>query len=454
MNARPNAGPTITGSGTPTARRPAPAEAPLTLAEPPARVHGFLDQFGLWSNLGVSLLVPVVAGFFLPTSFVATALAIVVGTVLGCGLVGMVAAIGSRLAAPGMVIFRGLFGRAGSAVPTALNVAQCLGWATFEVWIISVAAGGILPDVPRWIFVVLAGVGATAMALRPLRSTRWLKRLAVVVVVLCTAYFFVDAARRPLGPLTTGTWTGFWTNVDLVIALSVSWIPLVADYSRHGRSPRVTGVAVGLGYALGSAAFFFVGVLGLLAHHPGDGDVIGALLAVPAGALALAILALDELDQAFANVYSTAVSVQNAVPSADRRRLAIGVGAIATVLGLVVTDGYAYEGFLLLIGAVFTPLGAVLVIDFWWVRRGVYDIGSAAPARLHMLLPWVAGFAAFQLVSPTYVTNFAAWQQLWQHLQDTLGIPTANGWSATLVSFAVAGALTVVCGARDRHRLG
>lgn len=429
-----------------TTERSGGLEAPLTLEQPPPQVHGFLDQLGLWGNLGISLLVPVVAEFFVPTSFLASVVAIVVGTVLGCSLVGVVGAIGAQTASPTMVVFRGLFGRWGSALPTLLNVAQCLGWATFEVWIISVAGHQVWPQAPRWVFVVLAGALATLMALRPLGSTRVLKRVAVVAVVLCTAYFLLEAARRPLGPLTSGGWSGLWTNVDLVVSMSVSWVPLVADYSRHGRDARSSGWAVGLGYGVASGAFFLVGVLGLLAYRPADGDVIGALLAVPAGALALAILALDELDQAFANVYSTAISAQNLLPRVDRRPLAVAIGVAATLLGLGVADGYSYEGFLLLIGALFTPLGAVLAVDYHLVRRGRYDLGERAPGRPAMLLPWLLGVVAFQLVAPTYVDGWSAWQSTWTGARGALGLDGLTGWSASLVSFVVAGVTTLIVG--------
>jgi NCS1 family nucleobase:cation symporter-1 len=413
-------------------------------------VLGFLDQFGLWANFGISLLIPVVAVFFVQTSLVAQIAAVVVGTTLGCVLVGSVAAIGAQVGAPTMVVARGLFGRKGSYVPTVLNIVQCLGWAAFEVWIISTAAQQVWSDAPRWPFVVLAGAIATAMALRPLGSTRLLKRIAVVAVVLCSAYFLIEAGTQPLGDLTSGGWSGFWQNVDLVIAMSVSWIPLVADFSRHGKDPKTTGLAVGLGYGAASAAFFMVGVLALRAYAPEDGDLIGALLAVPVGALALAILALDELDQAFANIYSTAVSAQNALPSADRRVLAVAVGTVATLLGLMVTDGYAYEGFLLLIGAVFTPLGAVIVIDYHVVRRRRYDVGDNPPQRWVMLLPWFAGFVAYQLVSPTYVAKWTSWQGFWMDVRESLGITSTTALSAAITAFVVAGALTLLLGRTGR----
>ena len=425
------------------------AEAPATLTEQQPRTLGLLDQLGLWANLGISLLIPVTATFLVVPgqSFVATTVAIVVGTLVGCTLLGLVARAGAETGAPTMVLLRGLLGRRGSYAPTALNLLQCVGWATYEIWIISFAARAVWDGLPRWLYVLAAGGVATAMALRPLGSVRLLKRIAVVAVVASSAYFLLETARRPLGDLTAGSWTGFWTSTDLVIALPVSWIPLVADYSRFSRSGRAAAIGTGVGYALSSAAFFLLGVLALRAYGTGPGnDVVGALLAVPAGAVALVILATAEVDEAFANIYSTATSAQNVVPRADRRLLALAVGAVATGLALVV-DGGAYEPFLFLIGAVFVPLAATLLVDFA-LSRGDYDTSADAPSRWPMLLPWVAGFVAYQLTAPTLIASWPGWEAFWRDGQDLLGISATNGFSASLVALAVAGLLTLAVRAR------
>jgi purine-cytosine permease-like protein len=278
------------------------------------------------------------------------------------------------------------------------------------------------------------------MALRPLGSVRLLKRIAVVAVLACSAYFLVETLRRPLGGFTEGSWTGFWTSMDLVVALPVSWIPLVADYSRFSRSPRAAALGTGIGYAASSAVFFLLGVLALRAYAGADQNVVGALLAVPAGAVALVILAIDEVDEAFANIYSTATSAQNVLPRADRRLLALLVGALATVLALAV-DGSAYEPFLFLIGAVFVPLAATVVVDFA-LSRDRYDTSESAPARWPMLVPWVAGFVAYQLTAPTVLSAWPGWEAFWRHGQDLLHVSPTNGFSASLVALAVAGILT------------
>src|SRR2546423_5328160 len=94
---------------------PGRTEASFTLDEPPPRVLGWLDQLGLWGNLGISLLGPVGAVFVLyPTatavlSLRAATTAVVVGTVIGSVVLGIAAVPGARTGAPAMVLLRGSF---------------------------------------------------------------------------------------------------------------------------------------------------------------------------------------------------------------------------------------------------------------------------------------------------------------------------------------------------------
>lgn len=419
----------------------ADGEPPLTLDHAPSRTLGLPDQLSLWGNLGVSLLLPVTATFLLAPgmSLGAALVAIAVGTVLGCTLLGLAAVPGAETGAPAMVLFRGLFGRRGSYVPTALNLAQCVGWATFEIVIISEAAERVAGGW-RVLFVLLAGGIATAMAIRPLAVVRALKRYVVWLVIGSTIYLFVQVLGEDLPGLGDGSWTGFWPAADLVASLSVSWMPLAADYSRQSRSTGAAFWGASVGYATSSSLFFALGVLAILGL--GGDDVLGSLLAIPAGAFALLVLAVDEVDEAFANIYSTAVSAQNVAPKVDRRVLAVGVGILATVLALVV-DMHEYESFLLLLGSVFVPLFAVFIVDYYVVRRRTWDVSDDAPGRWPMLFPWLAGFVAYQLVNPGYV---GWWMRWWLARRDDLGFTPPTWLGATVTAFAVAAVLALVVG--------
>ncbi|GIG73667.1 purine-cytosine permease family protein [Planosporangium flavigriseum] len=413
------------------------------MTEPPAQTLGMRDTFGLWANLGVSLLLPVAAAFaVLPgRSLGASILAIVTGAVIGAILLGLTAAPAARERVPAMVLLRGLLGRRVSYVPTALNVVQCVGWATFEIVIISEAASRAL-SAPRWPFVLAAGLLATVMAVRPLGAMRVLGRYAVWVALAATAYLFVRVLSHPLNALPHEGAVSFWTAVDVVIAMPISWFPLAADYTRHSRNARTAFVGAGVGYGVSTIAFFTLGLLALAAYGTGGFDVVGALLAVPVGALAVLVLVALELDEVFANIYSTAVSTQNFAARVDRRLLAVAVGGVATVLALVV-DATSYEAFLFLIGAVFVPLAGVLVVAYYLAPRGSWDVSETAPARVPLIVGWAAGFVAYQLTLPTYFDGVGAgWTAWWAARQANLGIPADNGWSASLVSLAVASLLT------------
>lgn len=433
------------------------AEAPLTLDQPAARTLRLVDHLGMWANLGVSLLGFTGAYFVLhpfgdaaTISLAAAAMAVVLGTVLGTAAVSLAAVPGTEHGAPAMVLLRGLFGARLSWLPTVLNVVQLVGWTTFELVTISTALRQITDGVPRWVFVLAGGVITTALALRPLGWIRMLRRYVTVAVVIAMAYLAVQLLRNPLPAFGHGSWTGFWIAVDTVIGVSVSWVPVAADYTRHSRSVRDTVVGSFVGYSITQIACYGIGLIAIVtvANSSDPQAMFGAFVAVPVGTLAFAVLAVRELDQSFVDTFSAAVSVQNLRPRWDRRVLAVVIGALCTVLALALDIG-AYQNFLLLIGSVFVPLLGVFVVDYFWLSRRSWNLAEDAPARAAMVLPWVVGFCAYQLVNPGYLPW---WIRQWQRVDGWLGFTPATWMSASLVSFAVAALVTVPVGLWQRGK--
>jgi NCS1 family nucleobase:cation symporter-1 len=438
-------------------------EAPLTLAEPPPRALGLLDQIGLWANLGVSILGPVGAVAVLqpaghpPLALAAAIVSVVVGTILGALAVAVATVPGAQTGAPAMVLLRGLFGAKLSYLPTVLNVLQCIGWSIFEIVVISSAAEQLLPwHHARVEYVLVAGGLTTVMALRPLGAVRVLRRYAIAAVAFSTVYLFVQLLRHPLPPLGAGSWSGFWTATDVTIAVAVSWVPLASDYSRHSIRPRTAFAGSFVGYTLTQAAYYILGLIALatvvrasanpnLLQH----DMFAAFLAVPVGWLAFGLLVLRELDQSFADTYSTVVSLQNLRPLVDRRLLALAVGAVATACALTLNIA-SYEAFLYLLGSVFVPLFGVLAVDYFLLgghRR--WDLSTTAPARPSRLAPWLAGFVAYQMVDPG---SLSWWARPWTDLDDGLGLHPPTWLSASVLSFLVAAVFTALLGLRGSRR--
>jgi putative hydroxymethylpyrimidine transporter CytX len=445
------------------AARAVPTEPAATLDGDVPRSLGTWDQLAFWANLGISLLGPVTALYLLyPTatgaqlSFVAAFVALVVGTVLGTALVSAVGVPGTDTGAPAMVLLRGLFGTRLSYLPTVLNFLQLIGWAVFELIVIASAADQLLPGHMHWPYVLVGGALSTAMAIRPLGSVRVLRKYVLIAVVVAAAYLFVQLARHPLPSLTAGSWSGFWNATDVMVALSVSWVPLVADYSRHARTVRGGVIGSLVGYSLTQIICVSLGLLAFATVVSTDAadpqrDIFGAFIAVGLGKVAFAVLVARELDQSFANIYSTATSAQNLLQRVDRRVLAVAIGTVATILGLVFDIGQ-YQNFLLLIGSIFVPLAAVLIIDYFVLGgRGHWDVSDSARSRWVALIPWLIGTSVYQLVAPVPVEH---WDALWRRVADGIGWHNPSWASASVASFLAAAIVTLLLAPWMRRSAG
>ncbi|MFC6886886.1 MULTISPECIES: purine-cytosine permease family protein [Actinomadura] len=427
-------------------------EVPYTLDEPAPKVLGFWDQGAFWANLGVSLfafsgaytvLAPDADGR--PTmSIVAGIVAMAAGTVIGGLMLGLAAAPGARTGQPAMVLLRGLFGARLSYVPTVLNIAQLVGWGTFELIVIADAARALWDGVPRWSYVIAAGLVTTVLTVWPLGSVRLLRRYVTVAVLVALVYFYVQLLREPLPDLTDGSWGGFWLGADAALAVSISWVPVAADYTRHARSARGAFGAAAVGYSVTQIVAYVLGLLALAIVAGDSTRVFDPFLHVTLGVVLFAVFVVREADQSFANVYSTAVSIQNLVPRADRRVLSVALGAGVTVLALLLDIG-DYSGFLSLIGSVFVPMLGVLAADFFLGRGRLpkWDSSRTAPSRWGMIAAWAVGIVAYQLVNPGAV---GWWTRFWTGVRDALLFTPQSWMSASVLSFAVAAAAALLIG--------
>ncbi|MFL5954557.1 MAG: purine-cytosine permease family protein [Gaiellaceae bacterium] len=420
------------------------------------RVLGTIDGFLLWANLSVSLLV-IVAGAFLVLpadeyglglSLPVAAGAIVAAALVGNLLLALGGLIGADARVPTMVLLRAPLGQRGSYLPTALNVVQCLGWAVFELIVIATGASALSQQVlgfggvPLW--KILFGVVATALAfLGPVGFVRrYVRKFAVWVVIASLIYlsWWSLHGRHPVSLWHRDGSHAFWPGFDLVLASIVSWTPLVADYTRFARSRAAGFWGAGLGYFVPTIPLFALGAVIAMSRHISDAP--GLLTAIAAGGaasiLALLALTVDESDEAFANVYSGAVSLQNLLPRVPQRLL-VGVFALTATAGALVIDLRNYQPFLYLLGSFFVPLFAVLLADWLLAGRhyGRDDVFGSPELRLEMVLAWLAGFCLYQWLypqGPSWWTDVVARTH-----------PHALPWGgASLPSFAAAFALATL----------
>jgi putative hydroxymethylpyrimidine transporter CytX len=285
---------------------------------------------------------------------------------------------------------------------------------------------------------------------------------AWVSVRVLTAVDLGALWARPGG----GGFPSFWPAVDLVIAMPVSWIPLVADYNRFARRAVGSGVGTYGGYLLANVWFYSLGALLILGAGGGPSvtGIADAIVSLTGGVLVLVVLLVGETDEAFADIYSAAVSSQNLVPRLNQRIgvlsvAALGVAGAAWLFGLPGGGVDTYEFFLFLIGSVFVPLFGVFLADYFVLRRGttyrhrdLFD--SRGPYRyaggfnVAALAAWVVGFGVYHWIAPTPVAGWAgaveAFFARWLHLP----FPLLGGRvPASVAAFAAAFLLYLPLGA-------
>jgi nucleobase:cation symporter-1, NCS1 family len=412
---------------------------------PRLRTLGLLDTGMLWTSLGLSLLVLVAGTVLVPALSLREALlAILVGGLFGNALLGAAAWIGAEARVPAMVLLRAPLGRAGSWLPTALNVVQNVGWTIFEVLVIAVAARALVGG-PLWLWKLVAAVVATALALvGPVGFVRqWVKRFALWVVLASLAYLtWWTLHDADLGALWSqpgkGGFPTFWQGVDLMVAMPVSWLPLAADYTRFSRDGRSAFWGTAVGYFLPNVWLYALGAVLLLTRGLSDAPAVLTAIASGGAAAAIALVALvvDESKVPFANVYSSAVSLQNVLPRAPQRLLIAIVGAVALV-GAYLIDLVQYASFLLLLGSFFVPLFGVLLAQWLLGRRE-----DVAGVRIGQIGAWLAGFAVYQWLSPV---GPSWWTSVVEHTHPGLGA-VGGSLPSFAVSFVLSAGLTAAEG--------
>ncbi|QTL03057.1 putative hydroxymethylpyrimidine transporter CytX [Aquabacter sp. L1I39] len=394
---------------------PSPSYDPLVPVAPAQRVFGARDAFALWFSLGIGLLVLQAGALLTPALSLGTALAaILAGSVLGVVLLALVGVIGADTGLASMAMLRPTLGVRGAVLPTCINVIQLVGWGSFEIIIMSQAADALMRatlDVSMpMAWTVVFGLLATLIAvLGPVSFVRRFLRAWGLWLILAAAGWLTfrllaqhDFSALFARPAEGGL--GFGGAVDLVVAMPLSWLPLICDYSRFGKSPSGVFRGTAVGYFIANVWFYGLGAAYGLAT--GEEMSLVTALATAGSGLALLLILLDETDNAFADIHSAAVSTGTLfgrVPA-----LALGFGALCTFIALTVPLAQ-YEGFLLLIGSVFAPLFGVVLADHFLVRRrrieadhiarrhGVYWF--AAGWNLPALLAWVCGVAVFHGVT-------------------------------------------------------
>jgi putative hydroxymethylpyrimidine transporter CytX len=400
----------------------APTNQALSSVALAERVFSWHEHASLWFSLGVGLLVMQMGAYLVPA--VGTrdaALAIALGTAIGAGLLAWTAKLGADSGLTSAGLMHQTYGSLFARLPVLLNIAQLIGWTTFELVIMrdgtaaigkqsfGVALDGMAGNAATTLLwgavLTLLLMGSMTQLVRKIIG-RYGLPLVIASLVWLSWQFGVRVQASGLETFVSRAGDGsmgLFSAMDLVIAMPVSWLPLVADYARFGKSGKGAFSGTWIGYAVANIWCYALGVMVASVSAP-DADLVATLLLAQGGLLALSLILVDEIDNAYGDVYSGAVSSHSLAPKVSIRVWGIGLAVLCTGLAMVLPMR-GLEPFLLILSSVFVPLYGVIL-----GRLGFGQAGTAMPTTkvdYTAAAIWIVGIAVFQGLT-NYAPQFGA----------------------------------------------
>ena len=344
----------------------------------------------IWFGAGVSIAEIVTGTYFASLGFTRGLLAILVGHVIGCAMLFLAGLIGGKVRKSAMETTKMSFGGKGSLLFSILNVVQLVGWTAIMIYDGALAANGIW-DIGNWIWCVVIGALIVLWVLIGIENLGKVNTVAMaalfILTIVLSFVIFGKGAMHAVG----GDEMSFGAAVELSVAMPLSWLPLISDYTREAEKPvRATAVSAVV-YGLVSCWMYVIGMGAAI--FTAESDIAQIMLKAGLGVAGLLIVVFSTVTTTFLDAYSAGISTESIFAKIKGKWVAVGVTVLG-VVGAVTLPLYDITDFLYFIGSVFAPMIAIQIADFFILKKqpckGAFDIKN--------LVIWLVGFVIYRLL--------------------------------------------------------
>jgi putative hydroxymethylpyrimidine transporter CytX len=355
------------------------------------------SQALLWFGAAVAITEIAAGALLAPIGFQKGLLAVLIGHAIGAAVLLPGGMIGARSGLSAARSARISFGRYGSFGFSILNILQLIGWTAIMIITGAMALDAITASVWGYqnekLWCVLIGLVICLWVVIGIKNLSKVNVVAVIALFAFTLILGVTVFREAGNAVSAGGTMSFGSAVELNVVMSISWLPLISDYTRKLENPKRGVIASVAGYTAGSLLMYLIG-LGA-AVYAGTSDVIQIMLAAGLSAAAFLTVLFSTVTTTFLDVYSAGVNAANFSGRINEKAAAIAVGVLGIALSLLVPMSQ-YENFLYFIGSVFAPLFSILFVDFFVFGKTSVDEGVLFDWKNIAL--WAAGFLAYRLL--------------------------------------------------------
>ena len=342
----------------------------------------------IWFGAGVSLAEILTGTYFSSLGFKKGLLAILIGHVIGCAMMLFAGFIGGKSRKSSMETVKMSFGEKGCLFFVILNILQLVGWTAIMIYDGALAAEGIWKS-SHWIWCLLIGglilfwifVGVENLGKI---NTVAMTALFILTIILSYLIFGGDTMRSVSNDGFT-----FGAAVELAVAMPLSWLPLISDYTREAEKPeKATIVSVAV-YGLVSCWMYVIGMG--ISIFTGTSDIAQIMVKAGLGIAGLLIIVFSTVTTTFLDAWSAGISSESISKKINGKWVAVAATVIGTV-GAVCFPMDDITDFLYFIGSVFAPMIAIQIADFFLLKQ---DFTRKTVCIKNMML-WVVGFAIYR----------------------------------------------------------
>lgn len=347
-----------------------------------------LDNSFIWFGAGVSIAEIMTGTYLADLGMKKGILAILIGHIIGCFLLFVAGVIGGQTRKSSMETVKFSFGQKGSLFFALLNILQLVGWTAIMIYDGAIAANGIL-GVGNWIWCLVIGILIIVWLLIGINSLGKISLLATIAlfimsIVLSRVIFINKAVAMPLSEGIS-----FGAAIELSIAMPLSWLPLISDYTKEAKEPVKASFFSSLVYGLVSSWMYIIGMGAAI--YTGESNIATILVRAGLGVMGLLIIVFSTVTTTFMDAYSAGISSETISEKLKGKHIAIGV----SIIGIIAAIIYPMDNitnFLYVIGSVFAPMIAVQIVDYYFIKRD----NSQKEISVLNIIVWLLGFIIYR----------------------------------------------------------
>lgn len=344
----------------------------------------------IWFGASISIAEILTGTSFAPLGFPKGLTAILIGHVIGCLMLFLAGLIGAKTKKSSMETAKISFGQKGSLLFSILNILQLMGWTAIMILNGAVAADSILTlGSPVWCLIIGAliilwiAIGIESLGKL---NTITMTALFCLTIILCCVIFSGKKTNALSGEVIS-----FGAAIELSVAMPLSWLPLISDYTQKAARPVGATACSAITYGLASSFMYFIGMSASLFTN--ESDIAQIMLKAGLGIAGLVIVVFSTVTTTFLDAYSAGISSESIFPLKSGKYFAIGTTIFGTICAIFFPI-LNISDFLYLIGSVFAPMIAVQIADFYILKKD----SSRKNCSLQNLLIWLAGFIIYRLL--------------------------------------------------------